>query len=264
MARSSSRTGAGGSGPRRRRTAPPDLEALAQLSGKITALEPQQKDPARRSVYIDGRFVCGLHEETVFLAGLRVGQEVDGPQLLEAVRRDQEKKAWDSAVQLLAAAPRCRREIERKLGRRFPPEVVEAVVERLVSGGWLDDVEFARSYIRSRPTYGERRLVQELVRKGVDRATALEAVRTELGSVDEAEQAREVAAARLKRMSGVDRETAYRRLAGYLGRRGFDFETISRVLGPLVADLPPASRTGAKGRMGGLRRSRWGARPEEE
>jgi len=246
-------------GPRRR-TQKVDLEALAQLSGKITAMEAQQKDPKRRSVFVDGEFALGLHEETVILAKLRVGQVVDGPTLVEAVKRDEAKRAWDDALVYLGAQARARKEVERKLARKYPAEVATQVVERLAGGGWLDDAEFARIYVRSHPEHGQRRLAVDLARRGVDRAIAATAVQELVGKQDAVAQAREAAASRLSRMTGVDRETAQRRLSGFLARRGYDFEAISGALAPLLQDLPRAPRPAPK--RTGL--SRWGRRQEEE
>ncbi|HWI64743.1 MAG TPA: regulatory protein RecX [Symbiobacteriaceae bacterium] len=226
----------------------PDLEALAQLSGKITAMEQQQKDPKRRSIFVDGEFVLGLHEETVILAKLRVGQTVDGTKLVEVLRRDEAKRAWDDALGFLSACARSRREVERKLARRYPPEVAAGVVERLANGGWLDDAEFAAVYVRSHAAYGERRLLTDLARKGVARETAARVVKELVGAVDAVEQAREAAQARFARMAGADRDTAQRRLSGFLARRGYDFETISRALAPLLADLPRVRKTRTWGR----------------
>jgi len=240
-------------GPRSRVKQAPDLEALGQLSGKITALEAQKKDPKRRSVFVDGQFVLGLHEETVLLARLKVGQTVDGPKLVEVLKRDEAKRAWDDALVYLGAAPRSRREVERKLARRYDAEVAQGVMERLIAGGWLDDAEFAAAYVRSHGAYGERRLLTDLSRKGVAREVAAQVVRDLLGEVDSLEQARAAAEGRLRRMTDVDRETAQRRLAGFLARRGYGFDLISRALAPLLADLPRAER----------RRRTWGRREEE-
>ena len=253
-------SGAGRYGPRRR-AQPPDLEALAQLSGKITALEQQKNDPKRRSVYIDEAFVLGLHEETIILAKLKVGKQVNGPALVEALKRDEAKRAWDDALVTLGAAPRACREIERKLARRYPPEVVQGVLERLTNGGWLNDAEFARSYIRSHQAYGERRLLQDLARRGVAKTVATEAVQELLGDADMTEQARAAAEQRLRRMEGADRDTAQRRLVGFLSRRGYDFETISRALAPLLEGLPRAPRPPTRGF--GLNRRRQSPTEEE-
>lgn len=249
MTRVTSNTlGAGSTtGPRprrgvRRRAAPPDLEALAALSGRITALEEQKGDAQRRSLFLDGEFALGLDLETIVRCHLKVGITIDGPALVAAYRQDQAKRAWDSALLLLSVTARTRRELERRLQRTYPPEVVALVLDRLEEGGWLDDRAFAEGYIRAKREYGRRRLLQDLLRKGVDRTVAMEVLERHQGDDDGAQQAREAAVARLARMQGVDRETAQRRLAGYLARRGYGFEIISRVLGPLLQDLPRAPR----------------------
>lgn len=214
---------------------------LATLSGRITALE-EQKDPQRRSLFIDGEFAMGLDLESVVRCSLRVGQEIDGPALVKAYEIDQSKRAWEKALSLLALTPRTVKEIGQRLSQSYPPAVIDPVLDRLVAAGWLDDRTYAQSYIRARREYGARRLLADLIRRGVNRELGAQAVEEALGKVDAAEQAREVAARRLAKMGEVDRQTAQRRLVSYLARRGFGPEAISRALDPLLAELPQAER----------------------
>ncbi len=227
-----------------------DLEALRTVSGRITALAGQ-RDPHRRSVFVDGEFVLGLHLETILRCGLKVGQPVDGETLLQAYGLDVERQAWDAGLRLLAAAPRTRLEVARRLGRRYPPETVERVLQRLADAGWLDDRAYAESYVRSHPDYGSRRLLADLARKGVAREVAAAVVRAARGEEEAVEHARAVAEMRLGRMTGLDRATAARRLAGFLARRGFGPETVRAAVEPLVAHLPDPP---AGPRRGGLQR----------
>lgn len=253
-------TGAGRRSPGRP-TTPEELAQLAEVSGKITGLQSQQKDSTRRSVYVDGRFCIGLHEEVIMLVGLKVGQVVDGTRLLEAVRRDEARRAWDDSLRFLSVMDRSCKEIERKLARRYPPEVVSSVLERLEAGNWLDDAAFARRYCNARSHFGANRLFLELKRKGVAPELAKAAVADAHSDIDPAEVAQALAAKRLATMSGLDRETAQRRLMGFLARRGYDFETSARALSPLLSELPRAPRP--EGRSGLQRRAR-PVRDEEE
>lgn len=211
--------------------------ALEVIAGRITALEVQ-RDPRRRSLFIDGQFVMGLDLETVVRCGLKVGLEVDGRLLGRAYQLEQEKAAFESGLRLLAAAPRSHRELERRLGRTYPPETVARVLERITAAGWVDDRAYAESYVRSHPDHGSRRLLADLVRKGVARDLAAEVVEASCGEVEVVDQARRLAAKRLAQMGDVDRTTAQRRLFGFLARRGFGLESIQSALEPLLADLP--------------------------
>jgi regulatory protein len=245
--------GAGKSGPRRL-AALQDLEALIAVAGWITAIEPQKHDPDRRSIFVDGTFVVGLHVETILVAKLRVGNQIDGTRLVTVLKEDEAKKAWDAALIYLGRSARSRLEVTKKLASRFGPDVCSSVVERLSAGGWLDDYEFATTFVRSYPAYGERRLRTSLLRKGINPEVAEQVLREQLVGRDEVAQAREVATKRLERMGEVDRDTAHRRIAGLLARRGYGFDTISQVLGPLLAELPRAPRPSS--RMGGFKRQR--------
>lgn len=246
-------------GPRRRNE--PDLETVAGLSGRITALRPQQRDPHRRSLYLDGQYVMSLHEESVFLAHLREGMEVDGAQLAEAMRQELRRRAWDYALRLLSASARTRHQVAQRLQRRYPPEVAEQVLERLTAAGWLDDAAYARHYVETHRGFGGARLLRELTRRGVSPDVARQAVADALEGEDLVARAREAAAERLKRTPGLDRETAQRRLAGYLARRGYDYGTIVQALTPLLKDLPRAPRK--QRNPGRLRARELGAEEDE-
>ncbi|HLO03316.1 MAG TPA: regulatory protein RecX [Symbiobacteriaceae bacterium] len=244
-----------------------DWEELRQIQGKVTAIETQAKDPDRRSLYVDGRFVLGLHGEILYMAALRVGDQIEGQRLVELLQRELEKRCWDDALRFLARAPHARREVERKLARRWPEELITRVIARLERGGWLDDGAFARVYMEAHPGYGPRRLLGDLVRKGVDRELAervlaeLTAVATErraafnpqeeqsLGrpAVGDPETVRILALKKLTSVAGLDRVAAERRLGGFLLRRGFGMEEVRGVLRELLDGFPPPAPRPRKG-----------------
>jgi regulatory protein len=245
-----------------------DWEELRQIQGKVTAIESQVKDPDRRSLYVDGRFVLGLHGEILYMAGLRVGDQIDGPRLVDLLQRELEKRCWDDALKFLARAPHAKREVERKLARRWDEELIARVIGRLERGGWLDDGAFARAYMEGHPGYGPRRLLGDLVRKGVDRELAervlaeLTEVATErraafdpqveqsLGrpAVGDPETVRILALKKLNSVAGLDRVAAERRLGGFLLRRGFGMEEVRGVLRELLDGFPPPAPRARKGR----------------
>jgi regulatory protein len=104
-----------------------------------------------------------------------------GPQRLEARRRRLERHAEveDPAVVLNAAArflelrSRSVDEIRRHLAAaRYPADLIEGAIVRLLELGILDDRAFGRAWVESRDRArprGEHALRQELSRKGLDR-----------------------------------------------------------------------------------------------
>lgn len=241
--RTSKGAGAGAAGPRRHARGY-DPEVLGSVSGAISALQVQEGDRGRVSVFVDGEFVLGLHAEVVVRAGLKKGARVDGSFLLNLARQEHERSAWDAALVYMGVAERTRRQVELRLRRHYDDEVVGRVLERLASGGWLDDSEYARRYVTSHPDSGVQRLMYDLLRRGVAREVAMEAVRAAPRGGEAVAVARDLASQRLSRMVGIDRATAQRRLSALLARRGFDFETVTRALGPLLQELPAPRPTG--------------------
>lgn len=131
-----------------------------------------------------------------------------------------EATARDLALRSLGRRAASRHDLDRTLERRgVEADVRETVLDRLVEEGYLDDEQLARDLaerLRERKGMGERGVAAELRRRGLDPAVLDEPDRD-----DELERAIEVAADRRRRMHGLDDETAERRLAGFLQRRGF-------------------------------------------
>jgi regulatory protein len=210
----------------------------------ITALEPQQRRAGRTNVYVDGRFLIGVSDEVVLRMKLRVGEPIDGDRLREVAAAEDLHRATDVALRYLETRPRTQKEIETRLARDgYGEDVAEKVVEKLIALGLIDDAQFAAQWIEaktrltgSRPA-GKRRLTSDLYRKGVDKDTIEEAV----ASVDEDAEialARAALRGRLKTLP-TDPEALFaekRRLASFLARRGFGWDTVSKVLREIAPD----------------------------
>lgn len=147
-------------------------------------------------------------------------------------------RAWDVALRLLGVRARSRAEIRERLVRReFDEATIDDVLVRLTDAGLIDDDDFAQQWVASRSRYsglGRLALRRELRTKGVA-ADTIESALAEIEPADERAQASALAAKKLASSSldltdRADRATAYRRLAGLLGRRGFPPELISSVV----------------------------------
>ncbi len=206
--------------------------------GTITALEQQANDPARRSVFLDGEFAFGVHQDLVVKHGLQVGRSLTLEEQQQIEREDQYARAKQRALDYLAHKPRTEQEVRRKLQRQEVPEfVVEDVVARLYELSYLDDEAYARDYVRNRfasKKYGPVRIRRELIERGIDRDTAEAAVDDLFAEKDLKSVARDHAEKRWARLA--DEEDSRRRkqkVYRYLRRRGFPSDTIN----PLLHDL---------------------------
>ena len=105
---------------------------------------------------------------------------------------------------------------------------VEEWIERYERFGYLDDARLAEQVVHShgvRRGRGSGAILQELGRRGVDASIARTVV-DELDPETELENARAVAERRARQLTGLDRQTAERRLSAFLARRGYPGDVV--------------------------------------
>lgn len=144
-----------------------------------------------------------------------------------------EAEAVDYALWVLGQQPRSEKELGDRLTRKgASEETVLTALERLRSWGYLDDTALAERWVASRgKTRGKFLLRQELNRKGLDAAEALE------GRSDDDEQSACLAVAR-KRAGQPPKDSsreAQAKLAAFLQRRGFGWDAIRPALRQVYA-----------------------------
>lgn len=150
--------------------------------------------------------------------------------LIDETREKALSRIRERALLLLDSRSRSRQELRDRLVKaEFEPELVDEVLDSFQRNGLVDDLAFAREWVRQR---FERRgksaamLDVELQRKGVgeaDRAEALSVIDRD----DEREVARALATKKAKQVKRIpedrqQRDKELRRIVGVLARRGFN------------------------------------------
>lgn len=191
----------------------------------VTALEPQLHDAERVNVYLDGSFAFGASLLVITARRIVVGRELSDEEVADLRHDEQIERAYGAALAFLSYRPRSRREVADYLQRRkVESEVVSAVIERLERLALIDDHEFARFWVENRRQFrprGARALQQEMRLKGVPNDIIADAL-ADLGEEDRL--AYEAGARRLRSLQTGDRQEFFRRMVGFLQRRGFGYE----------------------------------------
>lgn len=212
-------------------------------SGTITEIADQARDPERVSVFLDGQFAFGVAREIAAREGLFVGRSLSAAEVADLLRADEAARATNAALHFLGYRPRSEREVRDRLRRRgFSDEAIEAAVARLLDWRYLDDAEFARFWVENRAEHqprGRRRLRAELRAKGVDADLVDQAI-DEAGG-DEFPAALALARKRVTSLRGLDPLVQRRRLAGFLQRRGYDWDIVRSVLDAVLGENEDAA-----------------------
>lgn len=165
--------------------------------------------------------------------GARRRRVPQDPGVDDAPMADPMEVAREIALRRLSLRPHSRAELSDQLrSRNVPDEVVHELLERYEEVGLVDDAQFAGQWAASRQSnklLSRSAVRRELQAKGVDRDTIDEAT---AGIDHEAElaAARTLAQRKWRQVSGLPRETAYRRLAGMLARKGYGGGVVNQVV----------------------------------
>ena len=191
------------------------------MAGTITKLGIQKKNKERVNVFLDEKYAFAV-TLTVALE-LKKGQFLSDAEIERFKQQDDRHKAYDRAIFYLGFRARSRSEVENYLRKKeYPPEVITEVVTRLIEEKYLNDDEFAQTWVSNREQLkpkSKRALQYELRQKGVGQ-TAIENALSELDEDDAAHRALE---SKLWQWRQLDKETFKKKAMGFLSRRGFGY-----------------------------------------
>ena len=194
----------------------------------IRELKPSRHKEGRWLAVLEDGSILRLGEGEVVDFALFAGKELtqeEGEALQQAALQG---KRREKALELLARKPQSRRELERRREERGAgAEETGQVCDRLEELGYLDDARYAAQVVRcyAAKGYGEKKLRDELYRRGVPRQLWEEAL-DQAGDPEE-----EIRAFVDRKLKGKtpDRQEL-KKLSDALARRGYRWSQISQVL----------------------------------
>ncbi len=194
----------------------------------IRELKPSQRVEGRWLAFLEDGTILRLGENQVIDFALYAGKELNEEEsaaLQDSARRSSLK---GKAIELLSRKPQSRKEVERKLLQwEASEEETAAICDRMEELGYLNDAAYAVTVVRhySAKGYGERKLRDELYRRGVPRdlwEEALKHAESSDGAID---------AFIAKKLAGkTPDKTELKKISDALARRGYHWEDISAAL----------------------------------
>ena len=196
------------------------------MQNTITALTTQKRNPNRVNIFLDGEFSFGLY---IINAGhLKVGQTISQEMIDSLKKDDQIEEGYQRALKYISYKPRTKFEVVKKLKENeFDEDIISIVLEMLVEKGYVNDSQYAKNWVENRSVYKPRSkklITWELKNKQLSEDIISE-VTGEM--MPEEELAMLAAEKYARRLSGYEKEVFFRRLTGYLIRRGFSYSTVN-------------------------------------
>lgn len=186
-------------------------------------------DKRKCKVFLEGDFAFVLYKSEAARFHIEEGNDLPAKTYEMIEEEILLKRARDRALYLLQSQGRTQAEMIKKLkDDGYSQSVTERVLSFLQEYHFIDDNAYTENYIYvNKGRKSKRQITYELQQKGVDRDQIRQML--EENPVDEEETVR----ALLKKKTGgriPEDKKEIQKLAAFLGRKGFSFEVISRVL----------------------------------
>lgn len=199
---------------------------------KISKIESQKKNKDRLNIYIDDAFAFGLSVDVFVKYNLQKDQAIEDDFLEEILLTEEKNKAINSAVKYLSYRQRSIKEVKDHLSRKgYEESIVGKTIDYLLEKNYLNDYEFAESFIRDKSylnKYGINKIKYELLNKGISKEIVAKTLRFD--GDEEYDNAIALANKKMNSYKNQDRDSIYRKLGGFLQRRGYRYDTVSKVL----------------------------------
>lgn len=144
-------------------------------------------------------------------------------------------KFYEKALKFLSYRPRSEKEIRENLAKKkAASSLIDLVIKKLQQQRFLNDREFAKWWVEQRTIVkpmGKRLIKMELTKKGIDKEL-IDEIFDDIEDIinNELEMVRKLVQRKFNKYKNTDKQIIYRRLGGFLSRRGFDYDTIKKVI----------------------------------
>lgn len=199
---------------------------------KISKIEAQKRNKDRLNIYIDDVFAFGISVDVFVKYNLKKDQEIDNGFIEEILLEEESNKSINSAIKYLSYRQRSIKETRDHLNKKgYDDSIIQRTIDYLLEKNYLNDYEFAQSFIKDKSylnKYGINKIRYELLNKGISKDIIAKTLKFD--NDEEYDNAMELANKKMKSYKNQDRNSIYRKLGGFLQRKGYRYETVSKVL----------------------------------
>lgn len=197
----------------------------------VTKIEAVRNSKNRYKVYVDEQFAFVLYKGELSRYNVAVDEEITENIYQEIKKEVVVKRAKLRALHLLNDMGRTQMQLREKLKQSdYTEDVVEEAMRYVESFGYINDAEYARSFILNRrDRKSQKELYMQLSQKGIS-SDVLEMVFEECYDDDSSKEA--ISAIMKKKKYNPDTATREetQKILTYLTRKGFRYEDIRQVL----------------------------------
>lgn len=197
----------------------------------VTKIEAVANSKNRYRVYVDEQFAFVLYKSELSRYHINAGEDIKEDVYSEIYNEVIVKRAKLRALNLLNTMGRTELQLRQKLMQSdYPADVIEKAMHYVKSFGYVNDYEYARSYIQNRmDKKSQKELYIQLSQKGIE-TEIIDHVFEEYYDEDCSKEA----ILTILRKKKYNPETATReetqKIMAFLVRKGFQYDEVKRVI----------------------------------
>ncbi|HHY72004.1 MAG TPA: recombination regulator RecX [Bacillus bacterium] len=210
---------------------------------KIVKITTQTNNKERFNIYVDKgdgeEYGFSVDQDILIEFQIRKGNTYEEGELKEILYKDEIKKAYNLALKYMSYRMKSEKEIHDYLQQKtYTEDIVGIVLERLRKNQYVNDLEFAKSFVRSRITNaikGPLLIRQELQKKGVSESNIEESLK-EFSTEKQLEIAVQFAEKNVKQKKALSEYQMKQKIGQALLAKGFSQNIVKTALNQLVIE----------------------------
>lgn len=204
---------------------------------KITKVE-EQKNKNRVNIYVDDEFFMGVYKDLVYTLNLKKGNTIDKESIQTIIADEMYLKAKNKALNILSRSSQSQKNIIYKLSKNeFDEKTIDRVIDFLKKYKFIDDDNLAKNIVKDKVNinkFGKNKIKQTLYSKGIDSLTINSTLNCEIDDEKEFENALYLGNKKYEKIKNEDKNKIYRKLSSHLTYKGFDYDTIKKVVNTIM------------------------------
>ncbi|MBU1868655.1 RecX family transcriptional regulator [Patescibacteria group bacterium] len=218
----------------------------------ITAIKQQKRNLHRYNLFVNGKYIASVNENTLIEKKYQAGQELSPDQLEQLLTYEKKDKLLELAFRYLEYRPRSRKEVSQYLKKKTSQQkqlyqtheeeiqIIEKTLTQLEELDLINDTSFGQWWLEQRQTgrkpKGVWAIRSELKQKGV----ADDIIEKTLGAEGNTTEVSLALAAlqhhRLLSRQDLDHRQYQAKAVRYLASRGFSFDTAKQAVDQLAKE----------------------------
>lgn len=197
----------------------------------VTKIEAVPNSKNKYKIYVDEQFAFVLYKGELSRYRLEAGNEIEDMVYGNIMEQVIFKRAKLRALHLLNAMGRTEKQLRQKLKENdYTEEIIERTLQYVKSFGYVNDFEYARSFILNRKDKKSRKeLYLQLSQKGVS-SDVLDEIFEECYDDSSAREAISIILQKKKYNPETATPKDTQKILSYLTRKGFSYEDVRQLL----------------------------------